>query len=256
MSVLAVLAAALALVGAGLAGCGSSNPYPPGSYRRAVHFYENEDFREAAASFDVYVRQNPTDSLAVEAQYLKAMSYLETREYPLAAVEFKILRQDYPTSPRAEDAAFMEAVASFREVGRVERDITGAKEARRKFLEFSRRYPDSAHQPEVRDYLQQISDLSVRKRMNAVDVYLKLGRPDAASVTLDAIIADEPGSSLLDRVLARRAEVALRLGDEEAARIALQRLLREFPDSPRADDARRRLGRLDGEPETALDAGS
>ena len=76
---------------------------------------------------------------------------MELEEFPLAAVEFQILRKDYPTSPRVEDAAFEEGIAYFEEVGRIQRDITGAVEAREHFREFARQYPGSRHLEAVRD---------------------------------------------------------------------------------------------------------
>jgi outer membrane protein assembly factor BamD len=248
--------AALA-VAAVLAGCGMSNPYPVGSYERGAHFHERGNHRAAVEALAVYVRQNPADSLAAEAQYLKGLSYMELGEYPLAAVEFQILQKDYPTSARAEDAAFQEGVAYLEQVGRIERDITGAVEARLHFLDFARAYPGSPHMPQVREYMQKISDMVVKKRLGAVEVYRKLHRPVAAGITLDDIIADEPGSSLLDQVLAQRAEVALETGDEETARAMWERLVFEFPDSPRTPRARRGLERLraaERETETASES--
>jgi outer membrane protein assembly factor BamD len=227
-----------------LVGCGGHNPYPPGSYERGAFYWERNDYQKAAEALEVFVRQNPTDSLAAEAQYLKALSYMELREYPLAAVELQILRKDYPISPRVEDALFNEGVAYYRQVGRVERDITSAQEARLHFLDFARSYPGSPHMSEVRDYMLEISDMMVRKRMGAVEVYLKLHRYEAASITLDDIIADEPNSSLLDEALAERAELALRAKDEVVARRMWERLLLEFPDSPRAKRARSGLAKL------------
>jgi outer membrane protein assembly factor BamD len=241
------VAAALLTFGAGLlglAGCGGGNPYPPGSFERGMHFRERSNHQEAVKALEVFVRQNPADSLAAEAQYLKALSYMELAEYPLAAVELQILRKDYPTSARVEDAAFLEGVAYFEQVGRIERDITSAQEARLHFLDFARNYPGSPHMPQVREYMQEISDMMVRKRLGAVEVYLKLRRYEAAGVTLDDIIVDEPMSSLLDRVLDKRAEVALRNRDEDTARRMWERLLNEFPDSPRAESARKGLARL------------
>ena len=120
-----------------LAGCGARNPHPVGSYERGVFYADQGKDVEAVAALDSYIRSNPTDSLAAEAQYLKGLTYMEMGEYPLAGVEFQILRKDYPTSSRVEEALFQEGVAYLNQVGRVERDITGAYEARLQFLKFS-----------------------------------------------------------------------------------------------------------------------
>lgn len=241
---------ALILVGLlilGMAGCGGSNPYPPGSYERAMLFVEEDNSTEAVTALETFIRHNPTDSLAAEAQYTKAMIYMDMREYPLAGVEFQILRKDYPTSPLVEDAYFMEGVAYLRQVGRVQRDVTGARQARIQFQKFVLDYPESTRRAEAMDYLESISDLLVRKRLGQVQVFRQLGRHKAAGLALDDILEKESGSSLLDKVLWERSQTALKLDDTETARACWTRLVTEFPNS---DWRQQSADRLEKSPET------
>jgi outer membrane assembly lipoprotein YfiO len=186
-----------------LAGCGASNPYPVGSYERGVFFSENEKYPEAVSALETFVRHNPTDSLASEAQYLKAMAYMDMEEYPLAVVEFQILAKDFPTSDRIEDALFSESLAYFKQVGRVERDITGAYEARLSLLKFSQTYPQSKHMDEVISTMQDISDLVVQKRLAQVHVFRQLKKHDAVVIILGEVLRDEANSRLLDELASR-----------------------------------------------------
>jgi len=251
---LALLAGWILLLGAGLlGGCGAGNPYPKGSFERARFFVEKDKHIEAVAALETFVRHNPTDSLASEAQYLKAMVYMDTHEYPLAAVEFQILRKDYPTSDRVEDALFQEGVAYFKQVGRVERDVTGALEARRHFLQFSQEYPDSKHMPEVQKYMQEISDLMVRKRLQQARVFWQLKRYEAVKVTLGTALEEEGGSSLLDEVLWERARAVSKLDDPDEAARMYEQIISEFPDSRFRDRAQSALKELDEEDEPPED---
>ena len=130
-------------------------------------------------------RQHPTDTLAAQAQFEKAMAYMEIKEYPLVAVELQILVQDYPISPLVEAARFHEGECYYFQVGRVERDVTQAYEARLHWLDFARQYPNSEFMPLVREYMQEITDLLVDKRLRAVKVYRQLGRWQAVGISLD-----------------------------------------------------------------------
>ncbi len=226
---------------AGIWGCGAGNPYPPGSFQRGVFFAENGKNLEAVSAFESYVRKNPTDSLAAEAQFRKAMTYMAMKEYPLAAVEFRILRKDYPTSPLVEEGAYREGLAYLRQVGRIERDISGAYQARVHFKDFLESYPNSVFRPEVEKSLTEISDMIVAKRLREINVYRQLGRYRAVATSLDNVLADEPGSSLMDKVLWQRAEVAFRLQQDTVARSFLQKLADQYPDSPLAAKARAKL---------------
>lgn len=226
------------------AGCGSRNPHTVGSFERGLFWLDKGRYQEAADAFGAFVRQNPTDSLAAQAQFEKARAYMQNREYPLAAVEFQILVKDYPISPLVEAALFHQGECYFRQVGRVERDVTPAYEARVQWLEFSRRYPQSDYMPQVRQYMETIADLMVKKRLQRVQVYRQLRRWDAVALSLDRTLQEEPTSRLLDEVLWQRGQVAERLGDPQRATQVYQRLLEEFPASGYRNRARSALDRL------------
>ena len=231
----------------GLAGCGAHNPHPVGSYERGVFFAEQGKDIEAVAALESYIRKNPTDSLTAEAQYLKGMTYMEMGEYPLAGVEFQILRKDYPTSNRVEDALFQEGVAYFNQVGKVQRDITGAHEARLHFLKFSQQYPNSPRMTEVVEYMEEISDLMVRKRLEQIKIYKQLKRYEAVAITLDDVLIEESGSSYIPEVMWERARAAEKLDDPDTAARMYERLITEYPDSRYTNKASKSLRSLNEE---------
>jgi outer membrane assembly lipoprotein YfiO len=232
------------LLAAAIAGCGTGNPYPPGSFDRGFYFFEHGKDQQAAEALETFVRSNPTDSLAARAQYLKAMAYMKAKEYPLAAVELRILRQDYPSSELVEDAFFQEGVAYLRQVGRIQRDISEAYAAREHFQQFLLRFPNSSHRKQVQTYLQDISDMIVRKRLGTADVFRHLGQHEAAAIILQVTYEEETDSRLRDRVLLAWAEAAERAGDLDMARRAYGLLVEEHPDSRLVPVARAALARL------------
>lgn len=236
-----------------LGGCSTRNPYPVGSYDRAVFWGEQGRYQEAADAYEVFVRQNPTDSLAAQAQFEKALAYMQIKEYPLAAVEFQILTQDYPISELVEAARFHEGECYYFQVGRIERDVTPAYEARLHWLDFARQYPTSEHMPQIRQYMQDISDLLVLKRLRAVKVYEQLRHWDAVALGLDRILTEEPASGLIDEVLLKRGQVAERLDDPGTAGQMYRRLLDEYPDSALRDQAQAGLRRLAGDQDAPPD---
>ncbi len=236
-------------------GCGVSNPYSSGTFERGEFYYQNGNYTEAVAALETFVRYNPTDSLAAQAQFLKAMSYMDLKEYPLAAVEFQILVKDYPTSELVEDAHFQEGLSYFKQVDGPERDVTGALEARRHFLKFSQMYPQSPHMDEVIATMQDISDIMVQKRLKQVQVFRQLKRDEAILVTLEGVLDREANSRLLDEVLFVRGEAAMRLGKDRLAREMFSRLVREYPESRFHDRARDDLDELMGSDSTQEPAG-
>lgn len=244
------IAACICALAAGvivMSGCAAKNPYANGTFDRATFFAEQGKEVEAVSAFEAFIRQNPTDSLAAEAQYQKGLAYMAMGEYPLAAVELQILRKDYPNSSRVEDALFEEGVAYLNQVGRIERDITGAYEARLHFLKFTQEYPNSEHMPQVLDYMEEIADLMVQKRLEQVKVYLQLRRYQAVAITLDDALIEEAGSSLIPEVMWERASVAKKLDDPDTAARMYERLITEYPDTKYSKKAGGALKSLDQE---------
>ncbi len=250
-----VLGLFMVLLGGALAlgGCAGSNPYPVGSYERGNHYRERGKDLEAITAYETFVRHNPTDSLAASAQYFKGMTYMKLNEYPLAAVEFQIMRKDYPISPLVEDALFEEGKAYLFQVGGVERDITGAYEARLHFLQFSQEYPDSDYMPEVVGYMQEISDLMVAKRLGQIKVYHQLRRYSSIALILDDILIEEAGSSLIPEVMWERAQVAERLDDPDTAAEMYEKLINLYPDGDYRNRAASALRDLDEDEEDEYD---
>lgn len=237
------VAAALAL-GVWAAGCATGNPHSPGTIERADFYAEKGNRLEAVAAYEAFVRHNPTDSLAAEAQFRKAMIYMELEEYPLAAVELQILRKDFPTSARVEEASYQEGLAYLAQVGDIRRDATGALDARAHFMRFRSTYPQSVRIPDVDAQLAVISDLMVRKRLAQVDVFRNLGRWQAVAAVLDGLLVDEPTSSLIPEVLWERARAAEKLNDFPGAAGFYERLATEFPESSYTDHAADRARNL------------
>lgn len=228
-----------------LTGCGARNPFPPGTYDRGAFYMEHEKYPEAVSALEAFVRHNPTDTLAAEAQYLKGQSYMGMEEYPLAIVEFQILAKDYPTSPRVEDAMFHQGRAYFLQVGIVERDITGAHEARLHFLKFSQLYPQSKHMDEVISTMQDISDLMVNKRLKQAHVFRQLKRSNAVVMILGDVLVDEANSRLLDQVLWQRGQAAEKMLDYDMASDMYETLIRDYPESEYRSDAADALRKVD-----------
>ncbi|MBK7045897.1 MAG: outer membrane protein assembly factor BamD [bacterium] len=235
--------AAVAL-GLFIGGCAGGNPHPPATLDRADYFAAKGNRLEAVAAYEAFVRHNPTDSLAAEAQFRKAMIYMELKEFPLAAVEFQILRKDFPTSNRVEEAQYQEGLAYLRQVGDVERDASGALEARAHFERFLVAYPESTRRAAVTAELAGISDLLVQKRLAQVQVFRQLGRWQAVATVLDGVLEDEPGSALVPDVLWERARAAEKLDDSAGATRFYSRLASDFPQSRHADSATEAAARL------------
>ncbi len=224
-----------------LGACATVNRLPAASYERGVAYHQRGQHREAVDTFEQFLRRSPTDSSAASAIKLKALSLMALKEYPVAAVELQILRHDFAGSEEAREAWYLEGLAHWKQVGRVERDVTEAREARTCFRRALAENPDSRVAADARRYLMEISDLMLRKKLGEAEVYAKLEQPAAAVLILGAALEEEQEGSLRPRALMRRAQLALEAGDAATAAACWREVVERHAETPDAQVARRQL---------------
>src|SRR5512144_1109547 len=105
-----LLCAALAALGASLAGCAAvSRPSvhsEPERLELARREAKNRDWLSAIELLKTYIERNAGSAQVDEAIYLLGDCYLKTKDYPNAAVEFERLQRDYPESDSSAAASF------------------------------------------------------------------------------------------------------------------------------------------------------
>jgi tol-pal system protein YbgF len=98
---------AVAAGGVGAAGDVSGVTLPQGTpkqqYEYATNFMVRQDYARAEAAFRAFLKANPKDPLAANAQYWLGESLYVRGDYQLAAVEFVEGYQKYPKSSKAPD---------------------------------------------------------------------------------------------------------------------------------------------------------
>lgn len=244
------------LVVAGLfPGCGGSgNAYPEGSYERGEERFEEESWFEAVEDLRLFIRRAPTDPRAPEAQYMIGMARFNDEDYPVAAVEFEILRNDYPTSPRVDDAWFMQGMCYVEQVPRTDLDQTTTRQAVQHFVRYLREYPGGNHRAEAEDELRKLNRHLDTKELESVRLYRQLGRNQAASISIEAMLEMRPDSELRPDMLLLAGDVYRRNAEFAKSRDAYQTFLRDYPDHERVDEAREGIERVDGKAADGADS--
>ena len=233
---------ALSLLVGLVAGC--SHPgkgLAPGSYERGVAEFEGGRYFDAVEDLKLFVRRNPTDPRADDAQFHIAMARFEDEDYPVAAVEFEILRTDYPNSELVEDAWYMEGLCYVEQVPPIEKDQKVTYEAIDHFERYLREYPQGTRADEAREQIRRLQLHLDQKILAGARLYRRLGRLRAALVTDEVLLTDRPQSELRPQALFFAAEMHEKLGEIDEARAVYRQLQEEFPGHALSERARRRL---------------
>jgi outer membrane protein assembly factor BamD len=229
-SALVAFLSALLLLG----GIGCSHPWnalPEGSYERGKAEAEGGASLDAIEDLKLFIRRNPQDPLADDAQFLVGKTYMETEDYPVAAVEFEIMQVDYPNSELVDDAAYLEALSYVRQVPDYRLDQTITKKAMDKLDHYLKTYPSGKHLKEARDELDQLQAKLDRKHYDSAAFYKRRGHLVAANQVLDNILKESPNSQLRPQVLLLKGQTEFKLKNYKDAVTALRELVDRWPDS-------------------------
>lgn len=245
-----VLACGLLLLGLG-ACAHPGKDLPVGSYERGVAELEGEHYLDAIEDLKLFLRRNPTDELADDAQFAVAQAYQRSGDHAVAAVEYEILRKDFPTSELAEEAFYQEGMCYVEQVPPIELEQSATRRALAHFQRYLAEYPDGERHGDAQEQIDQLSRHLDRKELEAARLYARLGNWRAVEVTLAASLAAGTGSELRPDMLLLRGRALRKLDREEEARAVFRELVEQHPGHPLAARA---TSLLAGEEEPA-DAG-
>jgi outer membrane protein assembly factor BamD len=200
-------------------------------YNEAMDALEAGEPGKAAELFDEVERQHPYSPWATRAQVLSAYSYYEGNQYDEAVAALDRYIRLHPANPDVPYAHYLKGTAFYERVTDVERDQSMTLEARKAFEQLVARYPTSPYARDARLKLDLINDHLAGKEMSVGRFYLRQGHQLAAINRFRRVVEDYQTTMHVPEALHRLAEAYTVLGlDNEARRMAAI-LGHNYPDS-------------------------
>lgn len=225
-----------------------------GLYWRANADFQRGNYTEAREKLQILLNQYPASVLAPAARLGVARTYFEERLYPEARSEYQKFLQLHPAHERIDEALYHIALASFRQMERVDRDQSMTRQAVQGFRLLLTEVPDSAYAAEARAHLAQARRRLGEKELEVGLFYFRREEHTAAAGRFTLVLREYAGLGLEGEALYYLGEIARARGDEAEAAAAYHRILTEFPDSPFAVAAGRRVGvRVEARPAATPD---
>ena len=229
-----------------LSGCGHPwSRLEEGSYERGLSEAEGGAPQQAIEDLKVFIRRNPQDPRADDAQFLVGKSYMELEDYPVAAVEFEILQVDYPGSELADDGAYLEALCYVKQVPDYRLDQTVTYKAVKKLQAYLKKHHDGKFVKEARDELSELQDQLERKSFEEASFYKRRGNLDAAHQVFQNILANNPSTPLRAAILLMQGEIDLKLENYDEAQTHLQEIVKRWPEVREAKKAEKLLKKVE-----------
>jgi outer membrane protein assembly factor BamD len=211
------------------------------AFDKAMAFYEEGDYREAADAFDTVTRVGRGTEYGQQAQYYLAESYYNGERYLLAASEYDRYISYYPQDELRQEVEFKAALCYYHQSPRYKLDQTETRRAIERFQLFINRYPDSERVTEAAGYIDQLRAKLAHKAYESAQFYVRNEMYKAGVLYLDRVIDQYPESEWAERALVDQVKAYIEYADNSviesqaerysSAIESYEKFIQLFPDS-------------------------
>lgn len=243
-SIRGLLLAAVAILGASLAGCASSvetsalNSDPPEKmYADADNLMSRGKFEDAARKFEDLDRSHPYSPEARRAIVLSAYAYYKAGKTPEAIASAERYVVMHPGTKDAPFAHHIIASAYFDEMKGANRDQGATRKALEQLKILKTRYPDSSYAENADNRIRIAEDTLAAQEMEVGRYYLKRKNYIGSINRFKTVVSDYQTTNHVEEALMRLTECYMALGIKEEAQTAAAVLGHNFPNSKWYKDA-------------------
>lgn len=237
-----ILAAILA------SGCGSSgdlvNAGPEERFAAGKKLFDDGDYTEAIAEFDIVKLQFPGSAVADDAQYYTGEAHFSKGEYLLAVEEFRTLKRNMASSPLIPAAQYRIGLAYYNLSPRPELDQTYTRQAIDEFQAFIEYYPADERRKDAEEKIQELNGKLARKLYDSAEQYVKLGYHRSAGVYYDLVIQQYHDSPYAEPAYIGKITSLVDRRRYSEARDEIAKFFERYPESALKGDAEKLQGRI------------
>lgn len=200
-------------------------------YLKSYKLLQEQEYTEAAETFDKIDRQYPYSPWAAKAQIMSAYSYYLKGSYDDAILTLDRFIQLHPGNQYTVYAFYLKGLSYYNQISDIGREQQMSKMALETFNTLLARYPYSMYTNDAMLKMEQIQDQLAGKDMEVGRYYLQNKEYYAALNRFQDVIANYPVSTQVPEAYYRLAVVMKALGLKEQMNSLLAVAERKFPES-------------------------
>jgi outer membrane protein assembly factor BamD len=222
------------------AGCGSSADLAgQGAEERFAagkKLFDDGDYLEAIAEFEIVKLQYPGSAVADDAQYSMGEARFNRGEYLLAIEEYRTLRRNMASSPLVPAAQYRVGLSYYMLSPRPELDQTYTRQAIDELQAFVEYYPLDGHRADAEEKIRELNGKLAFKLYDSAEQYVKLGYHRSAGWYFDLVIQQYHDSPYAEPAYVGKIRSLVSRNRFDEARTEIARFLERYPESPMRDE--------------------
>lgn len=197
-------------------------------YKKAVEYFENENYLEARNLFEMIKLQYSATEWADDAQYYLGEIAFKRKEYILAAFNYNQLRRSYPGSIYSKISLYKTALSFYELSPKFDRDQEYTKKAIQAFQEYQYIYPDDSLYNEASNKINELRNKLAYRDFFTAGLYRKLDSPHSALIYYNSVIKDFNDTEYYEPSFLGKIEVLIEMEKFDEAKSTIQAYKKNF----------------------------
>lgn len=181
-------------------------------YNQALDALQQKEWKAAKEGFEEVERQHPYSKWSKRAQVMNAYANYQKQDYEEATAILDRFVRLYPGDEQAEYAYYLMALCYYEQISDVGRDQAMTRKALGALQDIIRRFPESDYARDAKVKLDLTVDHLAGKEMEVGRYYLKKDEYTAALKRFGKVLEEYQTTSHTAEALHRMVEIYLKLG--------------------------------------------
>jgi outer membrane protein assembly factor BamD len=215
------------------------NQSPEYYFRLGERNFEHGMYKEAIANWEKVRDTYYSPELTALAEIKIAEAHYDAEEYVEAAAAYEDFLKQHPNHPQTSQILYRLGMSYYKQILSPDRDQTATRNAMATFESLLRKYPDISEKAEVQAYIVECRNILAEHEFYVGNFYFRTDHDPGAIGRLKGLIAEYPDYPELDRAYFILIRAYLQEGKRDLAQEALKTLSKKFPTSeylPKARD--------------------
>ena len=179
-------------------------------YKRIFIYFPILSAEDEAVDMLYRIQQRAPGSLLAEKALLRTADwYYASSEFDLAADAYAAYERSYPRSPYLPRVRLRRAYSNLAQFRSTWHDPTPLMDARVQLLDIAQAYPELAEQEDLSDLIRRVNETFAEKIYRAADWFRRTDKPDAAVYYYRFVISTFPDSPKAEQARKRMKDMPL-----------------------------------------------
>ncbi len=165
------------------------------------------NYHDALQAFDEILNRHPFSPQAMLAELKAADCHYYQKEYLQAKTLYREFEERHPTNEAIPYVIFQIGMCDFERTDRIDRDISGARDAIQSFSRLLRAFPNSPYSREARARIRAAKEFLVNHEYFVAVFYVRTKKYEQAKHRLNYLITMYPDSAVVPKAKALLARL-------------------------------------------------